>query len=156
MTDDWFFVRLTSNDVIVHSAEKNSYIRGDLENSWPVFRKKLDGLKKDPQDRAIVDVKRMFGGDRIRSHSTLTKTILLTRNRKLPPTKELTPEEALAFMLENDFCNPHQLVRSKAKLAKRKSFFLELFRRAPVLLLNTIETPQESLGRLKKFMDVES
>jgi hypothetical protein len=156
MTDDWFFVRLTSNEVIVHSAEKNSYIRGDLEKSWPIFKKKLDGLKKDHQDRAIVDVKRMFGGDRIRSHSTLTRTILLTRDKKLPPLKELSPEDALDFMLENDFCNPHQLVRSEEKLAKRKNFFLELFRRAPVYLLNTIETPQESLARLKKILEVRS
>jgi len=149
-------VRLTSNEVIVHSAEKNSYIRGDLENSWPQFKKKLDGIKKDPQDRAIVDVRRLFGGDRIRSHSSLTKTVLLTRDKTLPPFQEMSPEKALDFMVKNDFCNPHQLVRSEEKLDKRKKFFRELFTRAPVYLLNTIETPQESLSRLKKLMEVKS
>jgi hypothetical protein len=154
MTDDWFFVRLTSNEVIVHSAEKNSYIRGDLEKSWPQFRKKLEGIKKDPQDRAIVDVRRLFGADRIRSHSSLTKTVLLTRNKALAPLQELKPKQALDFMLENDFCNPHQLVRSEEKLDKRKKFFMELFNRAPVYLLNTIETPQQSLERIRKIAGV--
>jgi hypothetical protein len=34
-------------------------------------------------------------------------------------------------------------------MEKRKKFFAELFARAPVYLLNTIETPQQSLERLK-------
>ena len=151
MTDDWFFVRLTSNEVIVHSAEKNSYIRGDLENSWPQFRKKLEGIKKDMQDRAIVDVRRLFGGDRIRSHSSLTKTVLLTRDKSLPPFQQLDEKTAMDFMLKSDFCNPHQLVRNEEKLMKRKKFFSELFSRAPVYLLNTIETPRESLERIRKI-----
>lgn len=155
MTDDWFFVRMASNEVLVHSAEKNSYIRGDLAESWPQFRKKLEGIRKDRQDRAIVDVRRLFGGDRIRMHSTLTKTVLLARDKRLPTFSELKSAEAVDFMLRNDFCNPHQLVRTKEKLEKRKSFFAELFTRAPVYLLNTIETPRESLARLKKLMGVE-
>ena len=149
VTDDWFFVRLADGDTLIYSSEKNSYIRGNLEKDWPQYN--LKDVKKDLQGRAIVDVKRLLGGNRIRTESTLETIVLLTRDKKLPPLKKLSPKEALSFMLKNDFCNPHQLVRTKEKLMKRKEFFKEFFSRAPVYLLNTIETPQQSLDRLKKL-----
>ena len=149
LTDDWFFVRLADGDTIVYSSEKNSYIRGDLASSWPEYRRRLDGIKRDKQDRAVVDVRILMGSDRVRSESALSTTVLLTRDKSLPPIQELTPKEALAFMEKNDFCNPHQLVRTRSKLDKRKRFFAELFSKAPVHLLNTIETPKQSLQRLR-------
>jgi len=154
LTDDWFFVRIADSDTLVYSSEKNSYIRGDLGKNWPQYRQKLEGLRKDSRERGIVDVQRLLGGDRVRQESALSLTVLLTRDKKLPPLKKLTPKEALAFMLKNDFCNPHQLVRSRAKLVKRKKFFVDFFSRAPVYLLNTIETPEQSLDRLKKLTGV--
>jgi hypothetical protein len=152
LTDDWFFVRLADGGTLVYSSEKNSYIRGDLGSSWPQYRKKLEGIKQDSRERAVVDVRRLVGSDRIRTESTLAATVLLTRDKKLPPFSKLSADDALAFMVKNDFCNPHQLVRSKAKTDKRKGFFRELFSRAPVYLLNTVETPQQSLDRLKKLI----
>jgi len=151
LTDDWFFVRLADSDTLIYSSEKNSYIRGDLAKNWPEYRKKLEGIRQDSRERAIVDVQRLLGGDRVRQESALSLTVLLTRDRKLPPLKKLTPKEALAFMLKNDFCNPHQLVRSRGKMEKRKEFFRDFFSRAPVWLLNTTETPEQSLDRLKKL-----
>ena len=152
LTDDWFFVRLADRDTLVYSSEKNSYIRGNLASGWPQYAERLKGIKKDSRDRGIVDVRRLLGSDRIRTDSMLTATVLLTREKNLPPFRQLSPKEALSFMLKNDFCNPHQLVRSKSKKAQRTRFFRELFRRAPVYLLNTIETPAESLERLKKLI----
>lgn len=153
VTDDWFFVRLASNDTLVYSSEKNSYIRDDLAESWPHYKKKLTGIKKDPQDRAIVDVKKLVGSDRIRQESVLGLTVLLTRDKKLPVLTKLTKEKALSFMLNSDFCNPHQLIRSKTKTEQRKLFFIDLFSRAPVYLLNTIETPEQTLKRLKNLFE---
>jgi hypothetical protein len=151
VTDDWFFVRFSNDDVVVYSSERNSYIRGNLGDVWECYRKNLKGLKKDIKDRAVVDVKRLLGGNRIRNESTLEATVLLTRKKGIPPIQKLSPQKALKFMIDNDFCNPHQLVRSKEKMEKRKKFFAELFRIAPVYLLNTVETPQQSLARLKKI-----
>ena len=153
VTDDWFFVRLANNDILTYSSEKNSYIRGDLGKSWPEYQKKLEGITKDNKERAIVDVRRLVGSDRIRIESTLQSIILLTRDKKLPPFSKLNKVSAIEFMMKNDFCNPHQLVRSRAKLLQRKGFFSELFSRAPVYLLNTIETPQESLNRIKDIVE---
>jgi len=141
LTDDWFFVRLSGTYTLAFSSEKNSYIGGDLADNWIQYAKKLKGMKRDNRSRSIVDVKRFFGGDRIRKNSVLSVIVLLTR--------KLSPENAVKFMIERDFCNPHQLIRTKSKKAKRMKFFEELFKRAPVYLLNTIETPRESLERLK-------
>jgi len=153
LTDDWFFVRLMDGSTPVYSSEKNSYIRCDLANMWPDYRNKLKGIREDADKRAVVDVRRLVGGDRIRADSSLALTVLLTRKKGLPILSRLTAKDALAFMLKNDFCNPHQLVRKKEKMQKRKSFFLELFSRAPVYLLNTIESPEQSLERIKKLIE---
>ncbi|MBI2079751.1 hypothetical protein HYT84_03230 [Candidatus Micrarchaeota archaeon] len=152
MTDDWSFVRVLENDILTFSSEKNSYIREDLAQIWPQFREKLDKIKKDNKGRAIVDIRRIFGGDRIRERSTLKVMVLLMREKGKPPLKKVNAKEALQFMLKNDFCNPHQLIRNKRKLEERKDFFFELFNRVPVYILNTIETPKESLDRLKSLI----
>jgi len=153
LTDDWFFVRFAAKDTLIFSAEKNSYIGADLAQNWPQLSKKIQGLGPDGRGRAIVDVKRLFGEERIRRNSTLALAVLLTREKGKPALRKLSEEEAARFMMAKDFCNPHQLIRTKAKIAGRNIFFAELFRRAPVYLLNTVETPQESLERLKKLVD---
>jgi hypothetical protein len=151
LTDDWFFVRLAGSDTLAFSAEKNSYIGADLAQNWPQFAERLKGIRKDNRERAIVDVSRFFGEDRVRTESTLRLIVLLTREKGRPPLRKLSPQEAVRFMARHDFCNPHQLVRTKAKLRLRKKFFSELFARSPVYLLNTVETPRGSLERLKKL-----
>ena len=153
LTDDWFFIRLTKNDTLVFSSEKNSYIRDDLAINWPQFKEKLADIRKDQRGRAVVDVKRMFGNDRIREQSILKAVVLLTREQGREVFRQLTPSEALNFMVKKDFCNPHQLLRTKKKLRERKEFFYELFSRVPVYILNTIEKPQQSLERLKGILN---
>ncbi|MBS3067871.1 hypothetical protein J4450_04160 [Candidatus Micrarchaeota archaeon] len=153
VTDDWFFVRLARNETLIFASEKNSYIRDDLAANWPQFKEKLVNMRKDTRGRAIVDVKWIFGSDRIRDESTLKAVVLLMREQGKDVIKKLSANEALNFMIKNDFCNPHQLVRTKKKVQERKEFFYELFSRAPVYLLNTIEKPHESLERLKKLIN---
>lgn len=153
LTDDWFFVRFGKNSLPIYSSERNSYIRNDLANAWPEFKDKLHGIKLDNKSRAIVDVQRFFGGDRIKQESNLKLVVLLTRVKGKSPFRKLSSREALDFMLKNDFCNPHQLARNRKKLKMRTEFFKELFNRVPVYLLNTIETPKESLERLNRLVE---
>jgi hypothetical protein len=151
LTDDWFFVRLAGRETLVFSAEKNSYIGADLAQNWPQFAKRLQGIQRDNRERAIVDVNRFFGEGRVRTESALKLIVLLTREKGRPPLRKLTTEQAVGFMARHDFCNPHQLVRSSAKLRLRKRFFRGLFARSPIYLLNTVEAPAASLERLKKL-----
>ncbi len=152
LTDDWFFVRFMDNNIQVFSSEKNSYVRSDLVDIWPQLKEKLSDMKGDSSKRAIVDVKRLFGADKVKKKSTLSLIVILTREKGREPMKKMSRKEALDFILKHDFCNPHQLIRSRARLTQRKKFFDELFEKVPVYLLNTIETPNESLRRLKELI----
>lgn len=150
ISDDWFFVRLFSNAVVLYSSEKNSYIRDDIADVWKVFADELGKVKLDKKGRGIADVNSLFGG-RIRESSTIKTVVLLERNKENPPFRKLNHEEALNYMLKTDFCNPYQLIRDERKLKIRKNFFAELFSKLDVYMLNTIETPQESLDRIKNL-----
>ena len=152
VTDDWFFVRLARNGTLIYSSEKNSYIGSDLGENWPYYKEKIKHIKRDLKNRAVMEVRQVLGQDRIRQNSNLKMSIILRRDKTKPVLEKLNVDEALSYMLKHDFCNPHQLIRSKAKLGKRKEFFRELFKRAPVYMLNTIETPVQSLERIKSLI----
>ena len=148
ISDDWFFTRLFKNASVVYSSEKNSYIRDDIINVWKCFSDELNKVKLDIRGRGIADVNTLFEG-RTRESSTLMTIVLLERDMEHPPFVKLDVEDALYFMIEKDFCNPHQLVRNNRKFNLRKNFFRELFSKLDVYLLNTIETPDECLNRIK-------
>ena len=151
ISDDWFFTRLFNNAAVVYSSEKNSYIRDDLAQVWKGFSQEVNQVQLDNRGRGIADVNTLFKG-RVRETSTLKTVVLLERDSSNPPFCKLDHNEALDFMLEKDFCNPHQLIRDERKLKLRENFFLELFQAVDVYLLNTVETPQESLDRIKNLI----
>ena len=147
ISDDWFFTRLFSNATVIYSSEKNSYIRDDLADVWKTFSKEVKRVKLDVKGRGIADVNTLFNG-RIRESSTLKTVVLLERNQDNSSFRELTPEEGLDYMIKQDFCNPHQMIRDARKFNLRVNFFKELFTENQVYMLNTVETPQESLDRI--------
>jgi hypothetical protein len=151
ISDDWFFTRIFSNALVIYSSEKNSYIRDDLAQVWTQFRAEVEKVKLDQRERGIADVQTLFEG-RVRDTSTLKSVVLLERVEENPPLRSVSAEEALNFMLNLDFCNPHQLVRDSRKIKLRTSFFREIFSRVEVHILNTIETPHESLDRIKNLV----
>jgi hypothetical protein len=152
ISDDWFFTRLLTNAVVVYSSEKNSYIREDIAQIWKKFSEDLAQVQLDLKGRGIANVNNLFSG-RTRESSTVKKIILLERDRNHTPFRKLDAKEALEFILDKDFCNPHQLVRDKRKLNIRRGFFQELFADIDVYLLNTVETPTESLERIKNLLN---
>ncbi|MDD2655932.1 MAG: hypothetical protein PHQ80_04685 [Candidatus ainarchaeum sp.] len=152
LTDDWFFVRV-GNDVSVFSAEKNSYIRGNIEEDWKEYKgifAKVP-LRYDNKERAVADVKMLFGEEKIKENSVMRAAVILTREPGKPPFREVKPGEALAFLQKNDFCNPHQLVRDRTKRDVRAAFFKGMLSKMPVYILNTVEKPAESLKRLEEI-----
>ncbi|AAB85088.1 unknown [Methanothermobacter thermautotrophicus str. Delta H] len=100
--------------------------------------------------RGVADVGMLFR-DRIRDSTTLKRVVLLERNPANPPLRRLNAREGLEYMAGNDFCNPHQLIRDERKTGLRRDFFMELFSRVDLYILNTIETPRESLERLRSL-----
>lgn len=151
ISDDWFFSRLFENSVVVYSSEKNSYIRDDVDEVWSSFKDEIQRVKLDNKQRGIVDVKNLFNG-RIRESSTLKSIVLLERNTNNVPFKKLNTQESVDYMKKTDFCNPHQLIRDERKYNLRVKFFQEIFSKMDVYLLNTIESPLESLNRIKNLI----
>ena len=147
ISDDWFFTRLFSNAAVIYSSEKNSYIRDDLADVWKQFSEEVKRVKLDVKGRGIADVSILFHG-RIRDSSTLKTVVLLERNEKNPPFRKLDPDEGIDYLIKQDFCNPHQMIRDARKFNLRVNFFKDLFAKNDVYMLNTIETPQESLARI--------
>jgi hypothetical protein len=155
LTDDWMFIRL-SNDVLVASAEKNSYIRENLEKDWKQYAKKLRFCKgkTDGANRSIVDIRMLFGENRLFSRSVMGAAVLLVNEAGKPAFRELDPGEGAKYLAKNDFCNPHQLVRTPKKTWLRKNFFSELFEQVPVYMLNIAdETPRESVERIISIIE---
>ena len=153
LTDDWFFVRFMGESTRVSSAEKNSYAGDDIAKNWPELASRLREAKKDSHGRAVVDVARLFGAERIREQSELGAVVLLTREEGKSVWRKLDERAAVRWMLKRDFCNPHQLTRTRERKAEQAAFFSELFSRVPVYLLNTIETPKASLAHLLELVD---
>jgi len=116
----------------------------------------VDKAQFDQRGRAIVNVRWIVGGGGVIPMTTLQKIILLKRE---PQDKNivtrLSSTEALKFMLERNFCNPHQLVKDERKTELRKNFFNKLFEQTEVYLVNTIGTPQATQDEIRKFLSVK-
>jgi hypothetical protein len=157
LTDDWMFVRL-ANDVLVNSSEKNSYVRDNIGSDWKQYARKMKGmcLRKDGR-REMVDVRMLFGEERIFERSVMGAAVLLRNEKKEKRAFwEMEPKEAVEYLSKSDFCNPHQLSRSPRKSWARKKFFSELFERVPVYSLNIAnESPAESVSRVLGIIDEE-
>lgn len=149
LTDDWFFVRFMGEGVRAFSAEKNSYAGPDIADNWPELKPRIRSIKKDGHGRAIVDISRLFGSSRIRTQSELFAVVILTRDKNLPVWTELGQKEAADMLAKWDFCNPHQLRRISRRKREQTEFFRSLLGKVPAYLLNTIETPSQSLGRIE-------
>lgn len=156
LTDDWMFVRL-ANDVLVNSSEKNSYVRANIGADWKEYSRKMkDMCLKECGERSIIDVRMLFGEQRIFTRSVMGALVLLKNKKGEKAFEELDSEEAVEYLVKNDFCNPHQLSRSPRKTWGRKKFFSELFEKVPVYSLNIAnESPAESVSRILGIIDEE-
>jgi hypothetical protein len=156
ISDDWYFVRLSSHLPLAFGSEKNCYIEADLGKIWNKYEGLVDKAQFDQKGRAVVNVRWIVGGGGVIPMATLHKIILLKRE---PQDKnivtQLSSTEASNFMLERDFCNPHQLVKDERKIELRKNFFSKLFEQTEVYLVNTTGTPQKTQDEIRRFLFVK-
>ena len=57
VSDDWYFVRLSSYLHLAVGLEKNCYIDADLGKIWNNYERLVDKAKFDKRGRAIVNVR---------------------------------------------------------------------------------------------------
>ena len=157
VSDDWFFVRLSTREPLAFSSEKNTYIQADIGAIWNEYERLVDKATLDQQGRAVVNVRWIVGAGGVIPMATLHKIILLKRDASDQRiVTNLTTEEALQYMLDNNFCNPHQLVGDKRKVELRKSFFRKLFEQCTLHLVNTTGSPQATQNEIRKVLGLKA
>ncbi len=157
VSDDWYFVRLSSREPLAFGSEKNCYIEADIAKIWNEYERLVDKAKFDQKGRAVVNVRWIVGAGGVIPMATINKIILLKRD---PEDKNivtpLNPDEALGYLMANDFCNPHQLVRDNRKIELRKDFFKRYFDETEVFLVNTTGTPQSTQKAIREILGVKT
>ena len=155
VSDDWYFVRLSSREPLAFGSEKNCYIEADIGKIWNEYERLVDKAHFDKEGRAVVNVRWIVGSGGVIPLTTIRDVILLKRD----PTDSrivtnLSTHEALQYITKNDFCNPHQLVKDKRKLKLRKEFFRRYFEQTNVYMVNTIASPQETQQKIRETLKV--
>jgi hypothetical protein len=153
ISDDWYFVRTSSHLPLAFGSEKNFYIDADIGKIWNAYESLVDKARLDARGRAVVNVRWIVGGGGVIPMGTLHKIIMLKRD---PQDKNIvtncSADEALQYMVEHNFCNPHQLVKDCRKFELRKNFFRRLFEQTDVYLVNTTGTPQATQEEIRKAL----
>jgi len=150
ITDDWYYVRLSSRRPLAFGSEKNCYIDADIGKIWSDYQGLVDRAEFDAQERAVVNVRWVMGPGSVIPMTTIYDIILLKRDRDDKKViREMEPEEALEYLETHDFCNPHQLVRDRRKMGLRKRFFRRLLERSSVHMVNTILSPEETQAAIR-------
>ena len=156
ISDDWYFVRLSSREPLAFGSEKNTYIQADIGKIWNEYEGLVDKAQFDQRGRAIVNVRWIVGNGGVIPMATIQKIILLKRD---PFDKNIvTPlnaDEAVQYLLTNNFCNPHLLVRDNRKIEVRKDFFRKLFEQNDVYLVNTTASPHETQDEIRKVLSLK-
>ena len=153
ISDDWFFVRLSNRPPLAFGSEKNCYIDADLGKIWNAYEGLVDKTRFDRRGRAVVNVRWIVGGGGVIPMTTMRKIILLKRDAQdTTIVKHCNTDEALEFMIEKNFCNPHQLVRDERKMEIRKNFFRRFFEQTDVYLMNTTGTPQSTQEEIRRIV----
>jgi hypothetical protein len=157
VSDDWYFVRLSTREPLAFGSEKNSYIEADLGKIWGLYEKLVEKVKFDPQGRAVVNVRWIVGNGGVIPITTIQEIILLKRD---PKDKEivtsLTEKEALSYLLANNLCNPHQLVKDARKLELRKNFFNQYFKQTRIHMVNTTLPPSQTQRTIREIVRGEA
>jgi len=155
VSDDWYFVRLSTREPLAFGSEKNCYINADIGKIWNEYERLVDKAKFDQKGRAVVNVRWIVGNDGVIPLVTMKKILLLKRAPEDQTiVAKLTADDALRYAASNDFCNPHQLVRDPRKTQLRRNFFRKFFEQTDVYLVNTTETPQETQTAIRRTLGV--
>jgi hypothetical protein len=156
ISDDWYFLRLSTREPLAFSSEKNTYIQADIGKIWNEYERLVDKAIFDEKGRAVVNVRWIVGNGGVIPMTTLHKIILLKRDYTDPAIViALDAKAALQYMVEKDFCNPHQLVRNERKTELRTNFFRRLFEQTNVYLVNTSGTPQQTQEAIRGLLPLK-
>jgi hypothetical protein len=153
VSDDWYFVRLSSREPLAFGSEKNCYIEANIAKVWNEYERLVDKARFDNKGRAVVNVRWIVGTGGVIPLVTMKKIILLKRDSEDKNiVAPLSTEQAVNYLITHDFCNPHQLVRNERKVQLRTDFFRRYLEKTRVWLVNTTGTPQDTQTEIRKLL----
>ncbi|MDD7423774.1 MAG: hypothetical protein PUK31_02035 [Candidatus Methanomethylophilaceae archaeon] len=156
ITDDWFFVRLTGRRPRIHGSEKNCYIDADIGDVWEEYVPLVTSTKFDSSGRGIANIRWVMGQDSTVTTASLRDIVLLKRDPSDSRTViDMSADEALEYLVKNDFCNPHQMVRDERKMALRTQFYKKFLESCRVVMINTIMPAKDTQEIIKKALDIQ-
>ncbi|MGN1045038.1 MAG: HPr kinase/phosphorylase [Candidatus Methanomethylophilaceae archaeon] len=155
ITDDWFFVRLTGGRPRIHGSEKNCYIDADIGDVWEEYVSLVTSTKFDNKGRGIANIRWVMGQDSTVTTASLRDIILLKRDPSDGRTViEMSADEALDYLVKNDFCNPHQMVRDERKMELRRGFYKRFLESCRVVMVNTVIPAKDTQELIKKALGI--
>ena len=150
VADDWFFARIFGQDILAYGSERNFYVRKDLATTWEGFSDLVDDRGYDADGRAVADLRWALGRGRLLPLTTLRTVVVLKRDPDDPEVvTPLSPADGPPLFQQNDYYNPHLLVRDTRKTALRERFFRELLARTWLFVVNTTGTPTETQEQIR-------
>jgi len=152
ISDDWYFVKLTAGRPIVYGSEKNCYISADIGDVWEEFRPLVNTTKFDNNGRGIANVRWITGNDSVIESTAMRYVIFLKRDPEdAGVIRKMSSDEALSYIVKNDYCNPHQLIRDERKMRLRRQFFSEYLSKCDVFLVNTVNSAEVTQNRIREI-----
>ncbi len=153
ITDDWYFVEFGCGRPRASGSEKNCYIDSDIGDVWEEYKPLVSEVKFDNKGRGIGNVRWVAGKGSVIDRTSMRFVLLLKRDYDDPSIiRKMETEEALDYLVRNDFCNPHQLVRDDRRIRARVSFFRQYLSMCDVLMVNTTCPAEETQERIRKAL----
>jgi serine kinase of HPr protein (carbohydrate metabolism regulator) len=145
ISDDWYFVRLGNGRPFAYGSEKNCYIDADIGDVWEEYKPLVSHVRFDNMGRGIANIRWVAGESSVIPMTKIRCVFLMKRDYDDPvPIRRFTRDEGLDYLLNNDLCNPHQIIWSDHKTKIRTRFLSEFLSNCDIYLVNTIRTPQET------------
>ena len=153
ITDDWYFVRLNNGRPMISRSEMNCYIDADIGDVWEEFKPLVETTKFDNKGRGIANVRWITGKESVINSTYIRYVIFLKRDTSDPELyRELSIDEAMDYIVRNDFCNPHQMIRDDRKMELRRRFFSEYLSKCRVFLVNTTQKAEDTQGMIRRII----
>jgi hypothetical protein len=153
ISDDWYFTTICKGRPLVHGSEKNCYIDADIGDVWAEYKPLINNVRFDSSGRGIANIRWVAGNTSVVPVSSMRYVMLMKRDAGDEKTiRRLTVDEAMCYMLDNDLCNPHQIVRSEHKTRIRTEFFRSYFSSCDLYMINTTGSPQETQDLIRSIV----
>lgn len=153
ITDDWYFVQFGNGRPWAEGSEKNCYIDSDIGDVWEEYKPLVKEAHFDNKGRGIGNVRWVAGEDSVVRGTRMRYIFLLKRDADDEPgVHEISSEQAFEYLRENDFCNPHQLIRDESRMACREEFFRRYLSECETFMINTTMSAKDTQDSIREVL----